>query len=237
MIDKAVTQSARVGILQFPGSNCDMDCISVFRRHFNIDLIKIWHEETALPNVQGLIIPGGFSYGDYLRSGSLASHSPIMKQVQGFAADGGSIIGICNGFQILTESHLLPGILLRNLSRKFICKPVNLRVEDGESRYHRGQLGNNLTIPIAHGEGRYYIDTAGLKSLIDNQQIVFKYASPSGAVSQDSNPNGSLESIAGICSKNGRVLGLMPHPERATDVLLGSDNGLLVWRSFLATFL
>ncbi len=237
MTEKSAATGARVGILQFPGSNCDMDCISSLRRHFQIDLIKIWHEERRLPDVQGLIIPGGFSYGDYLRGGSLASHSPIMEQVKNFAGRGGAIIGICNGFQILTESHLLPGILLRNLSRNFICKSIKLRVEPGPSAYQSNQSGQILQIPIAHGEGRYYIDPAGLQKLLANQQIVYRYCDSTGRPSDEANPNGSLENIAGICSENGRILGLMPHPERATDQLLGSEDGLRIWKSFFATFL
>jgi phosphoribosylformylglycinamidine synthase len=232
-----MTKDARVGIVQFPGSNCDMDCISVFKRHFNIDVIKIWHEDKTFPKIDGLIIPGGFSYGDYLRSGSLASHSPVMSEVKEFAAAGGSIIGVCNGFQILTESHLLPGILLRNLSRKFVCKTVGLRVEHGKSAYQQGNQGRTLRIPIAHGEGRYYIDDAGLRRLYDKGQIVFKYVDAKDEPSANANPNGALDNIAGICSENGKILGMMPHPERAADGLLGSEDGLVVWKSFLSTFL
>lgn len=232
-----MSHQARVGILQFPGSNCDTDCIGVFKRHFGIDLIKIWHDRAELPDVQGLIIPGGFSYGDYLRGGSLASHSPIMAKVKEFAAAGGSIIGICNGFQILTESHLLPGILLRNAGRKFICKSVSLRVEDGPSLYQKSLRGRILKAPIAHGEGRYYIDQPSLDRLTARGQIVFRYASDSGHVDEGANPNGAVSNIAGICSESGKILGLMPHPERASDKILGSDDCLPIWQAFLATFL
>jgi len=219
---------AKIGLLQFPGSNCDMDCIETFKRHFGIDLIKVWHTEEKLPELQGLIIPGGFSYGDYLRGGSLASHSQIMSDVKRFAGEGGAIIGICNGFQILTESHLLPGILLRNDKQKFVCEFSDLTLQKGSSAYHKTIEAKKLAIPIAHGEGRYYVGKKELEKLIENNQIVFKYSN---------NPNGSVEDIAGICSENGKILGMMPHPERAVDSLFGSEDGLLVWKAFLSSFL
>ena len=228
----------RIGLVQFPGSNCDMDCFDAFRRHFSVELQAVWHTERTLPSLDALVLPGGFSFGDYLRSGTLAAHAPIMPAVKSFVEKGGAVIGICNGFQILTESRLLPGALLRNESRSFICKFVNLVPGQGASVYQQQLAGANLRIPIAHGEGRYYIDQAGLKRLQDQGQIAFMYANENGQVSQAANPNGSVANIAGIVSENGRVLGMMPHPERATDVLMGgSADGLKILESFLATFL
>lgn len=227
-----------VGLIQFPGSNCDADCVDTMQRHFGIKTQLVWHTETALPKLDAIILPGGFSYGDYLRSGALASHSPVMAVVKEFVKKGGPVIGICNGFQILTESHLLPGALLRNNTRKFVCKYVALKGESGHSAYSSMMADKTLSIPIAHGEGRYYIDNDGLKRLKDNGQVVFRYSSIDGVVSESSNPNGSLENIAGIVSENGRVFGLMPHPERATDTVMGgSKDGLLIWQAFFASFL
>jgi phosphoribosylformylglycinamidine synthase len=220
----------RIGLVQFPGSNCDADCIDAFKRHLGIALTPVWHTETALPQLDAVILPGGFSYGDYLRSGALASHSPVMASVKSFAAKGGAVLGICNGFQILTESHLPPGARLRNDHRQFRCEFVELATVDGASTYQKTLAGKTSRIPIAHGEGRYYVDADGLKRLQDKGQIVFRYA---GA-----NPNGSLDAIAGIVSENGRVMGMMPHPERATDVELGgSKDGLAILEAFLASFL
>lgn len=222
--------SRNIGLVQFPGSNCDMDVVDALKRHFSLDTKLVWHTESKLPALDAVILPGGFSFGDYLRSGALASHSPVMAAVKDFAAKGGPVIGICNGFQVLTESHLLPGALLRNNSRKFICDYVTLKAGDGTSTYQKTLKGRPLKVPIAHGEGRYYIDADGLKRLQDNGQVAFRYT---GA-----NPNGSLDAIAGIVSTNGRVMGLMPHPERATDeVMGGSKDGLGILEAFLASFL
>jgi phosphoribosylformylglycinamidine synthase len=214
----------RVGVLQFPGSNCDADCVDALKRHFNIDAKHVWHQETALPPLDAIIIPGGFSFGDYLRSGALAAHAPIMREVRQFADRGGAVLGICNGFQILVESQMLPGALLHNLSLSFLCKTVYLRAVGG----------NALTMPIAHGEGRYWIDERGLAEIENDGLIAYQYASSAGVVSMDSNPNGSVANIAGVMSKNKKVLGMMPHPERATDVVMGgSADGLTVLREFL----
>lgn len=225
---------ARVGLVQFPGSNCDQDCIEALRRHFGIEVSVIWHSETSLPKIDGLIIPGGFSYGDYLRSGALAAHSPVMREIRGFAAKGGPIIGICNGFQILTETKLLPGVLLRNFTRKFICKYTALKASEGRSAYHKS-LGQGVSrLPVAHGQGRYYCDAETLHSLRDNGQIVMRYSAVDGTVSDAFNLNGSLDAIAGIVSENGKIFGLMPHPERATDTLVGgSEDGLKYFNAFL----
>lgn len=225
----------KIGLIQFPGSNCDQDCVDVLKRHFGIDIQLIWHTETKLPVLDGLVIPGGFSYGDYLRSGALASHSPLMGDVRRFAQAGGAIIGICNGFQILTESQILPGVLLRNACRTFLCKYVNLAVGPGDSPYHKALYGKTYHIPIAHGEGRYYLPERELKELVQNGQVLFQYASVMGEAASEANPNGSLMNIAGILSSNGRVLGMMPHPERATDLVLGgSRDGLAIWEAFLS---
>ena len=229
-MSKNTTSPAKIGILTFPGSNCEPDCEWVFKKYFGMELVPIWHQEKTLPNIQALIIPGGFSFGDYLRGGHLASVSPCMEQVKEFARKGGPILGICNGFQILTESGLLPGTLLPNLSKRFICKPVDLAISSDGTNIYQSLIGcqTKLSLPIAHGEGRYYINDEGLKQLKDQGQIVFQYCD---------NPNGSVADIAGICSKNGRVLGLMPHPERACDEVLKGADGIKVFEAFLANFL
>lgn len=225
---------ARIGLVQFPGSNCDQDCIFAFRRHFGIEVLPVWHQEATLPKVDGLIIPGGFSYGDYLRSGALAAHSPIMNDIRAFAAKGGPIIGICNGFQILTEARLLPGVLLRNGGRKFICKYTALKAAAGATTYHKALQGVVSRLPIAHGQGRYYCQEETLRALQGNGQVVMRYCSVDGVLSENHNPNGSLDSIAGIVSENGRVFGLMPHPERSTDRLMGgSEDGRIYFSAFL----
>ncbi len=225
----------RVALVQFPGSNCDADCIDAFKRLFSIDLQLVWHENHELPAVDGVILPGGFSYGDYLRGGALASCSKIMPAIKAFANKGGAILGICNGFQVLTESHLLPGILMKNAGQKFICEYANLKVVAGSSVYHKSLSGKTLRVPIAHGEGRFYVPDAELKKLQDKGQILFQYADAKGQVTDESNPNGATAHIAGIVSENGKILGMMPHPERASDPLLGSADGKLILEAFLAT--
>ena len=213
----------RVGVVQFPGSNCDDDCVDALHRHFGIVAPKIWHTERSLPQLDAVIIPGGFSFGDYLRSGALAARSPVMDPIRKFAKNGGAILGICNGFQVLTEGELLPGALLQNLSRKFSCKMVQIKQPEGQI----------LSMPIAHGEGRYWIDEQGLRGLEDQELIAYQYCSPEGKIDSASNPNGSAANIAGIYSKNKKILGMMPHPERASDKLMGeSDDGLQVLRDF-----
>jgi phosphoribosylformylglycinamidine synthase len=216
----------RIGLVQFLGSNCDQDCIDAFARHFNIQLQTIWHTETELPAVDGLILPGGFSYGDFLRSGALAAHTRIMSAVKTFVSRGGAVLGICNGFQVLTEAQILPGVLLPNVGGQFICERVELKLGSGNSGYHRALSDRKIYhIPIAHGDGRYYVQDDTLKKLEDQGQILFRYAQ---------NPNGSSRDIAGIISENGRVLGMMPHPERATESLLGSyDDGIAILSAFL----
>lgn len=219
-------ESLSVGILQFPGSNCDVDCADVLKRHFNINSSLLWHTADRLPKLDVMVIPGGFSYGDYLRSGALASHSPIMQNLKRFVEGGGFVIGICNGFQILVESKILPGILLHNDHLKFICQDVFLK--DSRDRV--------LRMPIAHAEGRYYVDDATMSRLEEENLIAFRYCDSQGLINKRSNPNGAAKNIAGIFSTNKRVLGMMPHPERATDhVLGGSTDGLTVLKDFLSS--
>lgn len=219
---------SKIGIVQFLGSNCDQDCLLAFERHFGIHLKPIWHTEKELPAVDGLILPGGFSYGDFLRSGALAARSPIMSAINTFVTRGGSVLGICNGFQILTEAQLLPGVLLPNTGGQFICDTVSLKVAEGSSLYHKKlKIGSTHSIPIAHGDGRYFADQKTLEKLRDHGQVLFEY---------QNNPNGSSQSIAGILSENGRVLGMMPHPERAVDMFSGGQ-GLAVLNTFLETCL
>lgn len=225
-----------IGIVQFPGSNCDQDVIDALERHFGVPTTLVWHTETTLPSLEAVILPGGFSFGDYLRSGTLAAHSPVMGAVRQFAKAGGPVLGICNGFQVLTESGLLPGALLRNSGRSFICRPIFMVAEPGPSTYQGQLAGRTLRLPIAHGQGRYYIDSEGLKALEQEGRITFRYSNASGQTVLESNPNGSIGNIAGIVSKNGRICGLMPHPERATDQLLGgSADGLAIIEAFLAS--
>jgi phosphoribosylformylglycinamidine synthase len=227
----------RIAVIVFPGSNCDRDVHHVLTDVLGVEADLVWHADGSLSGYDGVILPGGFSYGDYLRAGVIAAFSPIMREVRRLAEEGKPVLGICNGFQILVESGLLPGALMRNTGLKFVCKWVNLRVENNETlftrRYSRGQV---LQMPIAHNEGRYYIDPEGLKELKEHNQIVFRYTEPDGTPSERSNPNGSLEAIAGVCNRRGNVLGLMPHPERASEAVLspsGSTDGLEVFRSML----
>jgi len=222
----------RFGVIVFPGSNCDHDCHYLTQNILGEPTSVIWHKETKLPDLDAIIIPGGFSYGDYLRVGAIARFSPIMEAVYRFAAGGGIVIGICNGFQILLEAGLLPGVLLRNRSLKFICKKVPVRVENNQtvftSLYQQNEV---LSLPIAHGDGNYYIDPAGLTRLKQGNKILFRYSSEEGEISDEANPNGSTENIAGICNEAGNVLGMMPHPERVSDPLLGGEDGIRLFRS------
>ena len=218
----------KYGILVFPGSNCDRD--AYFAGSLNGQSEFIWHKNTTIPSdIDCIIIPGGFSFGDYLRCGAIARFSNIMSEVIKFANQGKLVIGICNGFQILTETGLLPGALLRNQSLSFICKDVFLKVKNNSSPFtNKLNEGEILRIPIAHGEGNYYIDNDGYKELQDNNQIAFQYCDINGNVTDEANPNGSLHNIAGIVNKKGNVLGMMPHPERYSDRILGYDDGLRI---------
>lgn len=226
----------RFGVVVFPGSNCDQDCYYVTDHILGEPTEYIWHQENRLPDCDAIVIPGGFSYGDYLRAGAIARFSPIMEAVTAFANSGGYVIGICNGFQILLEAGLLPGVLLRNRSMKFICKWTTLRVETVQCPFTKEYRSDQLiSLPIAHYDGNYYIDPSGLAALNKKNQIVFRYATETGEVSDAANPNGSLENIAGICNEQGNVLGMMPHPERASDPILGVPNGIPLFRSLLTT--
>ena len=226
--------SMKFGIVVFPGSNCDHDAAHALGEVHRQETTLLWHKETSLGGADVLILPGGFSYGDYLRCGAIARFSPIMKEVVAFANDGGIVIGICNGFQILCEAGLLPGVLLRNERLTFACKFVHLRVEQASSRFTSACApGEVLRIPIAHGEGNYFADKATLERLQSNNQILFRYCEPDGSLTPDANPNGSVENIAGIVSDRGNVMGMMPQPERAVDALLGSVDGQKIFRSVL----
>ncbi len=225
----------RFAVTVFPGSNCDHDCEYVLREVLGQEVSMIWHKDTDLGNPDCVIIPGGFSYGDYLRTGAIARFSPVMKSVAAHAAKGGLVLGICNGFQILCEAGLLPGALLRNKSLQFICQSVQIRVEETDTPFTNACVKNQvLKIPVAHGEGNYFIEPEGLRKLKENRQILVRYCDPEGKITPESNPNGSLENIAGICNERRNVFGLMPHPDRSGEDLLGSHDGLFIWKSILA---
>lgn len=227
----------KFGIVVFPGSNCDHDAYYATSVNSKSEAVFLWHKDKVIPSgIDCIILPGGFSYGDYLRSGAIARFSPIMKEVISFADNGGLVMGICNGFQVLTEAGLLPGTLMRNESLNFICKDVFLKTENYSTKF-TNQIpdGKILRIPIAHGEGNYFADEDTIKSLEDNQQVVFRYSTRNGEVTAEANPNGSLNNIAGIINKQGNVLGMMPHPERLSDKQLGGNDGLLVFQSIINT--
>jgi phosphoribosylformylglycinamidine synthase len=226
----------RAGVVVFPGSNCDRDCIHVLRGVLGQDVVEVWHGETALEGLDAVILPGGFAYGDYLRAGAVAATAPIMPAVRAFAQAGGPVLGICNGFQVLLEAGLLPGAMLRNRALRFQCKPVYIRVESTRTPFTRAlPEGQVLRLPIAHGEGNYYAPPALLATIQDSAQVVFRYCDPDGRVVPEANPNGSVNSIAGVCGPGGNVLGLMPHPERASEAILGSEDGRLIFESLIAS--
>jgi len=226
----------KFGVVIFPGSNCDQDLIHVVRNVMKKEVVELWHKEHTLKNCDFILLPGGFSYGDYLRSGAIARFSPIMQEVCEFADKGGFVFGICNGFQILTESHLLPGALLHNNNHQFICKNVTLRCETDESVItSKFSVGQTAKIPIAHGEGRFYCDDATLQQIKENNQVLFRYCDEQGNLTPESNPNGALDHIAGICNKQRNVFGMMPHPERASESVLGNTDGKLIFDSILNT--
>jgi phosphoribosylformylglycinamidine synthase subunit PurQ / glutaminase len=227
----------KIGIVVFPGSNCDHDAHYVAETIMGQDARLIWHKEASIGDVDLVILPGGFSYGDYLRCGAIARFSPVMKDVVRFANNGGLVIGICNGFQVLTEAGLLPGVLLRNKSLLFICKYLHLRVENANTKFtNKCTQGDVLEIPIAHGEGNYFTDHETLKRIEDNQQVVFRYCNRSGHITDEANPNGSINSIAGIINETGNVLGMMPHPERASDPVLRHTDGRKIFESIIQSF-
>lgn len=221
---------AKFGVVVFPGSNCDHDAYNTLKHILNQDTEFLWHKESSIGNRNVIIVPGGFSYGDYLRCGAIARFSPIMKDVVRHASSGGVVIGICNGFQILCESGLLPGALIRNQSLKFVCKNVTLNIENKNTIFTSSYNGNEnvmpgkMVVPVAHGDGNYICDSDTLKSLNDNSQVVFRY---------EENPNGAIDNIAGIINKQGNVLGMMPHPERASETLVGGSDGRYLFESVI----
>ncbi len=221
-------------VLQFPASNCDQDAVHVLRNVFSHSARLLWHKETSLGDADAVIVPGGFSYGDYLRTGAIARFSPIMQAVQSFAANGGAVLGICNGFQILCEAGLLPGALIRNRSLQFRCEHVFLKTLTTNSPVtNRIPADRLLRIPIAHGDGCYFADDATLDKLQANEQVLFQYCTAQGELAESANPNGSLRHIAGICNERRNVAALMPHPERACELALGSEDGRLLFESLL----
>ncbi len=222
----------RFGVVIFPGSNGDHDALSAVELGLGDEVVPIWHKERSVDHVDALLIPGGFSYGDYLRAGAIARFSPIMDAVTEFANAGGPVLGICNGFQILTEAHLLPGALLRNGSLHFVCTWVYVRVESDRTPFTADiDPGSVLRLPIAHGQGRYFVTPEQYDDLVTNDQIVFRYSDARGEVHDDHNPNASIDHIAGVSNVRGNVVGLMPHPERAYDLGIGGDDGLRVLRA------
>jgi phosphoribosylformylglycinamidine synthase subunit PurQ / glutaminase len=228
-------RKARFGVVVFPGSNCDHDAYHALKHIMQQEVEFLWHKESDLKNSDVIILPGGFSYGDYLRCGAIARFSPIMKEVVRFAENGGYVIGICNGFQMLTETGLLPGALLRNASLQFICKPIYLRAVHSNSVFTTDcPEGKPLHIPIAHGEGNYFTDPDTLERLEEQRRVVFRYCDSDGNITDQANPNGSLANIAGIVNERGNVLGMMPHPERSMEALLGSDDGKYIFSSLIS---
>jgi phosphoribosylformylglycinamidine synthase len=226
----------KFGVLVFPGSNCDHDTFHAISAVARQPVTFLWHESEDLENCDAILVPGGFAYGDYLRTGAIAHFAPVMQSVKKFATGGGLVLGICNGFQILCESGLLPGALMRNAGLKYICKQVHLRVETEESAFTQGlHAGQVLKVPIGHMEGNYFCDDETLAQLERDERIVFRYATPEGAVTAEANPNGSLGNIAGIVNEGRNVLGMMPHPDRSSEVLLGSADGLPIFQSMIGT--
>ena len=228
----------KCGIVVFPGSNCDHDCYHILKHVLQLETDWIWHKDEALNAYDFVVLPGGFSYGDYLRPGAIARFSPIMKSVIEYANKGGRVLGICNGFQILVESGLLPGVLMDNEGQRFICKNMTLRVENNDTPFtSQCATGQVLKIPINHGQGRYFADDDTLKRLADNDQILFRYCDAEGKTSDDANPNGSLDHIAGIANVAKNVMGMMPHPERCADPLWSDVDGQLIFKSLIESSL
>jgi phosphoribosylformylglycinamidine synthase I len=225
----------KFGVVIFPGSNCDEDIIHVLADVMGQQVVRLWHKDHDLQGAEFIVLPGGFSFGDYLRSGAIARFSPIMQEVIQFAAKGGKVLGICNGFQILTEAGLLPGALLHNKTRKFICRNIHMKAQTTNSLITRQiELQRALKIPVAHGEGNYFADADVLKAINDNDQVLFRYCDEFGYITEDANPNGSIENIAGVTNISRNVFGFMPHPERAADTLLANQDGLAIFESILA---
>jgi len=224
----------RVGVLVFPGSNCDYDAYYAVKKVLGQKAEFVWHKNKELRYYDAIVIPGGFSYGDYLRAGAIAQFSPIMEEVEKFARDGNLVIGICNGFQVLVEMDLLPGALIPNDHLKFRCEQTNLQVINNETRFTSGYEEQEvIKMPIAHQSGNYYADEGTIKQLEEQNRIAFKYCDPTGKITEEANPNGSQNNIAGIVNKNGNILGMMPHPERAMEKILGSTDGKTIFKSLL----
>ena len=228
----------KFGVVVFPGTWSDKDCFYVIDQVLHQPVEYIWHKDTDLTGFDCIILPGGFSYGDYLRCGAIARFSPVMKSVEAFANAGGLVYGICNGFHILCESGLLPGVLIRNDHLQFRCEWTSLRIENSDSPFtSKAEAGQIISVPISHGEGNYFADSATLYEIEKNNQVIFRYSSPEGCIDRENKPNGSLNNIAGITNKEGNVLGMMPHPERCCDPLLGSTDGEVIFRSISDTLL
>ena len=231
----ATATKMRFGVVIFPGTNCDTDTWHALHDEMGAPVDYIWHEETDVSGYDCIVLPGGFAHGDYLRTGAIARFSPVMNPVMEFADKGGLVLGICNGFQVLLEAGMLPGAMMRNAGQTFVCKYVHIRTETRDTPFTRAiPQGAALHIPVAHGEGNYYCDSETLDGLKRNHQIVFRYCTPEGEVTPEASPNGALDNIAGLCNKPRNVMGMMPHPERCTDPLLGSSDGRKVWESLLA---
>ena len=227
----------KFGIVIFPGSNCDFDTFHVLKNVIQQPTTWLWHKDHDLQGVDCVVLPGGFSYGDYLRSGAIARFSPLMQEVGEFADKGGIVLGICNGFQVLLELGLLPGAMLRNKNLKFLCQFITIRLENERTRFtHKGKKGQVLRVPIAHFDGNYFAPPETLKEIEENSQVVFRYSGANGSLTEETNVNGSLHSIAGLMNKRGNVMGLMPHPERASERLLGSEDGRVIFESIISKF-
>lgn len=222
----------KFGVVVFPGSNCDYDTFYVLKDVIQQETTFLWHKEHNLKNVDCVILPGGFAYGDYLRSGAIAKFSPLMQDVQEFAQKGGFILGICNGFQVLLELGLLPGAMLRNKNLKFLCQYVHIKIENDKTAFtNKGEKGQTLNIPIAHFDGNYFAPPETIQELNENNQIVFRYSDAKGHINEEANVNGSIENIAGIINTKGNIMGMMPHPERASEAILGSEDGKIIFQS------
>ena len=227
----------KFGVVVFPGSNCDHDAYHALGQVLHQPVEFLWHQSEQVAGFDAIVLPGGFAYGDYLRTGAIARFSPVMRAVEKFARAGGLVLGICNGFQILCEAGLLPGVLTRNAGLRFICRQVHIRVETTDTPFTvEAKSGQVLKMPIAHAEGNYFCDEATLAELERNRQIVFRYTTPEGREDAAANPNGSLANIAGVSNRERNVMGLMPHPERAVEAALGSTNGLVIFRSLIQSF-
>ncbi len=227
----------KIAVTVFPGSNCDRDTLHILKNILKVDADLVWHKEPDLDRYDAAILPGGFSYGDYLRGGVIAAFSPVMKQVKDMARSGKPVLGICNGFQILVEAGLLPGALMTNISLKFVCRWTKLKIESRKTAFtNLCETGSILNMPIAHHQGRFFVGEEELKKLIDSEQVIFSYVDDAGVKTKEANPNGSLQNIAGVCNEEGNVVGLMPHPERSSEPELSpylSGDGLLIFRSML----